>query len=31
MSLKPTPKTQKVITDKCNNITVSLNKQICYS
>lgn len=31
MNLKLTPKAQKVIAEKGNRITVSLNKQICYS
>jgi len=31
MNLKLTPKAQKIIAEKGNNVTVSLNKQICYS
>ena len=31
MNLKLTPKAQKIIAEKGNRITVSLNKQICYS
>ena len=31
MNLKLTPKAQKIIVEKGNRITVSLNQQICYS
>lgn len=31
MNLRITPKAQKIIADRGNNVTVSLNKQICYS
>jgi len=31
MNLRITPKAQKTIADRGNNVTVSLDKQICYS
>lgn len=31
MNLELTPKAQKAIAGKSNNVTVSLEKQICYS
>jgi|APHig6443717497_1056834.scaffolds.fasta_scaffold1292957_1 hypothetical protein len=31
MHLKLTPKAHKIIIDKGSQVTISLNKQICYS
>ncbi|GFE60398.1 hypothetical protein AOG2_09860 [Geobacter sp. AOG2] len=31
MNMKVTLKAQKIIAEKGNKVTVSLNKQICYS
>ena len=31
MNLKLTPKAQKVISERDFNVTVSLNKQVCYN
>ena len=31
MNLRITPKAQKIIADCGNHVTVSLDKQICYS
>lgn len=31
MNLRITPKAQKIIAERGNNITVGLDKQICYS
>ncbi len=31
MNLKITPKAQKIIADQGNNVTIKLEKHVCYS